>query len=146
MVLGGPSPNIVRSHLKISLKSFKNLLTFHAEDMKLIVDAILRRSHHEYEISSWDLHEISKIFLKIYKKIDRRFYKKIFWPFLTIKLNISFFLLFWVFELADKFGKNFGRLKFYFFRMNNWWINGRRFHRSLGLKKLSFIKNKIKIH
>ena len=38
-------PNLMRSHLKISLKSFKNLLTIHAEDMKLIVDAILRRSH-----------------------------------------------------------------------------------------------------
>ncbi len=38
-------PNLMRSHLKISLKSFKNLLTILAGDMKLIVDAILRRSH-----------------------------------------------------------------------------------------------------
>ena len=33
-----------KSHA-ISFKSFKNLLTVHAEDMKLFVDAILRRSH-----------------------------------------------------------------------------------------------------
>ena len=32
--------------------SLKNLLTIHAEDMKLIVDAILRRSHHEFFLRS----------------------------------------------------------------------------------------------
>ncbi len=80
-------PNLMRSHLKISLKSFKNLLTIHAEDMKLIVDAILRRSHWELFLRSleyllsksfWDLMKTQKDFLKIYKKINRRFYKKIF--------------------------------------------------------------------
>ncbi len=32
--------------------SLKNLLTIHAEDMKLIVDAILRWSHHEFFLRS----------------------------------------------------------------------------------------------
>jgi hypothetical protein len=41
----------MRPHLKISLKSFKNL-TIHVEDMKLIVDEILRKSHHEFFLRS----------------------------------------------------------------------------------------------
>ena len=50
--IGTQDPNLMRSHLKNSLKSFENLLTIHAEDMKLIVDAILRRSHHEFFLRS----------------------------------------------------------------------------------------------
>ncbi len=38
-------PNLMRSHIYIFLKSSENHLTIHAEDMKLIVDALLRRSH-----------------------------------------------------------------------------------------------------
>ena len=72
----------MRSHLKISLKSFKNLLTIHAEDMKLIVDAILRRLTEDFiRRSSEDLlsifdhlTKIFKFFFKIkIKKKTRRF-------------------------------------------------------------------------
>ena len=50
--IGTQDPNLMRSHLKISLKSLENLRTIHAEDMKLIVDAILRRYHHEFFLRS----------------------------------------------------------------------------------------------
>ena len=68
-------PNLMRSHLKISLKSSKNLLTIHVEDMKLIVDAMFRNSHLEFFLGSsedllsnsfWDLHDISKRFFGDY--------------------------------------------------------------------------------
>jgi hypothetical protein len=38
-------PNLMRSHIKIFLKSSKNLLTIHVEDIKLLVHAILNYVH-----------------------------------------------------------------------------------------------------
>ena len=67
-------PNLTRYHLKISLKSFENLLTIHAEDMKLIVDAILRRSHHEFFFE-----DLRKIFYQILFKIFSRSQKDFRW-------------------------------------------------------------------
>jgi hypothetical protein len=82
--------HLMRSQLKISLKSFKNLLTSHAEDMKLIVDAILRRSHHEFFLrssfklflkSSWDL---KKIFWRFIRRFSEDFIRRSSKDLLTI--------------------------------------------------------------
>ena len=48
-------PNLIRSHIKIFLKSSKNLLTVHDKDMELFVYTILRRSHWELFLRSKDL-------------------------------------------------------------------------------------------
>ena len=83
-------PNLMRYHLKISLKSFENLLTIHAEDMKLIVDAILRRSQQEFflrsseDLLSNSLWDLKKIFWRFIRRSSEDFIRRSSEDLLTI--------------------------------------------------------------
>ena len=88
--------NLMRSHLKISRKPFKNLLTLWRHE-----------ALRQCDIKKISLRVLFEIFIIRSKNFFLRFYKKIFRPFLTIWKKYFWKKKFLIKFFIKSFGRNF---------------------------------------